>query len=646
MSTEVAVEPPHHCDLVLKGGLTSGVLYPPAIVELSKDHRFHSIGGSSVGAVAAAGAAAAEYGRRTGSGTGFDGLAGLPEKLSRVDRSGRTLLQRLFTPEAITRPYFDAIWRQKAMGRGTSLRDRVRPVLGELFRQGPALPRSVAGLVATVGPLAAAGAVLVAIPDPRWIDTAYLVLSAIVISGTAYSVTRIGYGVGRVARAAERDLTDNYFGLCTGRPVDGELGLTDWLHSEIEDMAGDLRYEGDLLTGSPRPLCYGDLAREDIQLITLTTNLSQQSSDNFPFVDDTWAFKVDDMNTLMPGQVASYLERRGEKATADDPDRQQLDRQGLLKLPPADELPVIMGARISLSFPGFISAIPLWRRNAKGRYEKVWLSDGGICSNLPAHLFDSPLPGRPTYAINLSTGATDVADYPAGPEAHARAHVLRPTTGGPSGGAPIAEIDDPCQLFAAVYTTLRNWSDNSTTEAIGVRDRICTVQLGRGEGGFNLDMSPTTMEGLKPRGVEAGRNLGRILRGDETVEGYLADPGWQWNQHRWTRFRSVAAALTDYIERIDRRLNPTGVDAAQRSYSYRDLAEPHPDLAELPFRHEWRQEQAERLIGGYDGLVTVDFGDHSGGPPVRPLSLSTRAGATAPKPPPEPPAMRYDQQLL
>jgi len=37
--------PRYLCDLILKGGITSGVVYPPAIVELSRDHKFCSIGG-------------------------------------------------------------------------------------------------------------------------------------------------------------------------------------------------------------------------------------------------------------------------------------------------------------------------------------------------------------------------------------------------------------------------------------------------------------------------------------------------------------------------------------------------------------------------------------------------------------------------
>lgn len=52
------------CDLVMKGGITSGVVYPPAIDRISKRFWLSGIGGTSAGAIAAALAAAAELSRR------------------------------------------------------------------------------------------------------------------------------------------------------------------------------------------------------------------------------------------------------------------------------------------------------------------------------------------------------------------------------------------------------------------------------------------------------------------------------------------------------------------------------------------------------------------------------------------------------
>ncbi len=60
--------------------VTSGVVYPGAVVELAKRYRFKSIGGASAGAIAAAAVAAAEYGRTDGG--GFARLAQVPDELS------------------------------------------------------------------------------------------------------------------------------------------------------------------------------------------------------------------------------------------------------------------------------------------------------------------------------------------------------------------------------------------------------------------------------------------------------------------------------------------------------------------------------------------------------------------------------------
>jgi len=61
------------CDIIMKGGVTSGVVYPAAVVALSATYRFRNIGGTSAGAIASAVTAAAEFARQTGSGAGFSG---------------------------------------------------------------------------------------------------------------------------------------------------------------------------------------------------------------------------------------------------------------------------------------------------------------------------------------------------------------------------------------------------------------------------------------------------------------------------------------------------------------------------------------------------------------------------------------------
>lgn len=66
MADQTFSNPTRLCDLVMKGGITSGVVYPSAVCELARLYSFKNIGGTSAGAIAAAAAAAAEYGRRQG----------------------------------------------------------------------------------------------------------------------------------------------------------------------------------------------------------------------------------------------------------------------------------------------------------------------------------------------------------------------------------------------------------------------------------------------------------------------------------------------------------------------------------------------------------------------------------------------------
>jgi len=94
---------PLGCDIVMAGGVTSGIIYPGAVAMIARRYSFHSIGGTSVGAIAAAVTAAAEYGRRTGSNpSAFSQIAALPNSLGVSARDGHSRLFHLFTPETRT----------------------------------------------------------------------------------------------------------------------------------------------------------------------------------------------------------------------------------------------------------------------------------------------------------------------------------------------------------------------------------------------------------------------------------------------------------------------------------------------------------------------------------------------------------------
>jgi hypothetical protein len=104
----------------MKGGITSGVVYPWAIAEFARTYRLHGLGGASAGAIGAALGAAAEFGRQSG---GFEVLLGLPGEL----RNGK--LGALFRPQRSTRP----LLRILLAGTGHDRSGKSRGPAGRVF---------------------------------------------------------------------------------------------------------------------------------------------------------------------------------------------------------------------------------------------------------------------------------------------------------------------------------------------------------------------------------------------------------------------------------------------------------------------------------------------------------------------------------
>ena len=99
--------PEKFCDIVMKGGITSGVVYPRAVTELARSFTLKSVGGTSAGAIAAAAAAAAESARaRHPAADAFDPVRKLPELLSAKNSSGHTNLFTFFQPQPGTARLF------------------------------------------------------------------------------------------------------------------------------------------------------------------------------------------------------------------------------------------------------------------------------------------------------------------------------------------------------------------------------------------------------------------------------------------------------------------------------------------------------------------------------------------------------------
>ena len=144
------------CDLVMKGGITSGVIYPHTVCELATARRLVQVGGTSAGAIAAGGAAAAEYGRDThSSASGFPQLASLPSQLAEQTADGHTRLFHLFQAQAETRTLYRFV--SVLIGRGTGRSKFGRALIPALLTLRPVpvilvLAVGLAGLLAPAHP--------------------------------------------------------------------------------------------------------------------------------------------------------------------------------------------------------------------------------------------------------------------------------------------------------------------------------------------------------------------------------------------------------------------------------------------------------------------------------------------------------------
>ncbi len=247
-----ALAPTRKCDIVMKGGVTSGIVYPLAVARLAREYRFHSIGGTSAGAIAAALTAAAEYRRAHGEFV-FDELAGLPGCLGSPCGSAQgTNLFNLFQP-------------QKEM-RG-------------LFRIATALLiKSWPRRMMQIGLASWPDLLLGAIPGLLVISLAW---NAHAVAGSLLGVfvAVAGALVAAVAGAILRcsKLRRARFGLCTGYEpprTDKPEALIEWLNNRINSLAGH---------PPERPLTFGDLRRAGINLQMITTAVTFGRPYTLPF---------------------------------------------------------------------------------------------------------------------------------------------------------------------------------------------------------------------------------------------------------------------------------------------------------------------------------------------------------------------------
>lgn len=589
-------QPLKYCDIVMKGGITSGVVYPPAVYELSKTYIFRNIGGTSAGAIAAAVTAAAEHGRNTERG-GFSVVEELPKWLGGLapDQKNSNLFS-LFQPQRETKGLFRVLTSAIGEQRGKFFRVLLAAIF--CFPVATVVGAAPGLLLAYLAYRSASGPLL------WWSMLCALVLLSLgSIAMLAWSLYR------RVTHA----LPTNRYGICSGFIAPGNetstpLPLTTWLSHLVNRAAG--------WDETGPPVTFGDLwgtrereAEHKVNLQMMTTNLTHGRPYRLPFEENIFYYDPAEWRELFPEEVVSWMDEHPRPT--DDADT----FLPLRPLPATADIPVIVAARLSLSFPVLLSAIPLYaidygRKNlAEQKPEKCWFSDGGIASNFPVHFFDQSLPRWPTFAINLRPYHPDYPD--------SQVWMANKNSGGITEWWTRFDDGSGAQrlsgFLGAIVNAMQNWIDNTQTRLPGYRDRVVHVSLNENiEGGMNLNMPSAVISSLSQRGQIAATKLVErfTAAGNEKV--------LSWDNHRWVRYRSTMALIEQLLDAMSLAVeNPMAGDRSYielirrkradfpKSYQWHDLDqkafadEATGELLELA--RKWRDRRSKNAAASFAG---------------------------------------------
>ena len=618
------------CDLVMKGGITSGIVYPPIVLKLAQNYRFCNIGGTSAGAIAAAVTAAAEYGRDVPQAKGFEGLAQLREELSKDG-----FLQNLFQPSDETKPLMETLLtfitdkKKENESKKISLLDRFFQLTQILetkhptkFKKGSSRGFIIGWLVA----LALTGSIFVifAITGSSVSSLSFIVL--LFLSGLSLSfIGGLLGGTGLSLYDLYHILTvvvpKNLFGMCTGRTDTSDTEkkpvLTDWLSTKIDQLSG--------ISGEDRTLTFTDLKKKEINLKMVASNLSHNQPYSLPFSNDSlWVFKEDHFKKLFPDNIIKYLTKPETQAACKHEIYKLPD--GYYFLPKGDALPVVVAMRISLSFPLLLSAVPLYtisqaasnrvkeggkpiqlsESEETGDLQINWFSDGGISSNFPIQFFDSWLPKHPTFGINLTSLPPEALEKNSKSKVQVKPkhisavshsvnlidtpdtatieqlskEVYLPGANDPFLGPEWIPIQDNLLKFLnAIWSTAQNYRDNMQSNMRSYRERVVQIRLSDDEGGLNLAMSPETIEKVVEKGDKAGEKLVNHFK---------------FEKHQCIRFQVLMALLETELKKMKEVLQDSK-DDPQKVSDYKRLLRDKHHQEIFPPEEYWTERALTRI---------------------------------------------------
>ena len=262
----------------------------------------------------------------------------------------------------------------------------------------------------------------------------------------------------------------------------------------------------------------------------MTTSLMEERPYTLPFPaeDRRFVFEKSEWERIFPGRVMAFLARVCEPFTPPAGETGEY-----YYFPDPARLPLIVGARMSLSFPFLISGVPLWRRDftlaeeaEQDKLRRCFFSDGGLSSNFPIHFFDHLLPNRPTFAISLDEydAKRDRGD-----------NVWLPSSAGSGSQLPVLPFDGLGGFLMRLLMSAKDWQDNLQSTLPGYRERIAHVVLKPEQGELNLAMSEATIRKLVNYGEQAGTTLRKKFDLDA---------------HRWRRFLVAMARMEETLDEV------------------------------------------------------------------------------------------------
>jgi len=462
--------PQRNCDLVLKGGATSGLVYPGALQEIASKFNLVGVGGTSAGALGAVVAAAAEYRRRVdGSDLGFAQLTAVAEELGKPNR-----LKTLFRPDKDTRKLFDLA--MKLLEHKTSLVDK----LGLVWRL-----RSKKSRQKFFDPLVKNNFGL--------------------CSGTALDPGDEGAAL----TTWLVELIDQIAGLPEGR----HLTFRDLLEAPVPRGAAGQ---------------YVDPERS-IDLRMVATCLTFNRPVEFPLSSESgseiFAFKPADLVPYFPESVVQQMVAASPSAAT--PALPDLDLPVVVAARLSLNFPILFSMvplwavnkdrdaapleRVWFSDGGITSNFPVHR------FDAIYPRWPTIAVN-----FQDVRKGEEPQRRQLRENGEFV--YMNADRADGTLDLWSSFERGDS-------VSSLLGLVGVIFSSAQNWHDNAYLKLPGFRDRVAEVWLAHDEGGVRLDMQKPQIDSLMAKGRAAGRALcARYAELPETEE--MSWRGHRWTRFR------------------------------------------------------------------------------------------------------------------